>query len=190
MKKNILLLLFIQQLAFCQDNFSVFPNVPYTELNAIAVEGDYIYTAGDCNTAIVSKDGGLTWTTITVIDVVKSICIVPGSNGEKAVYQYKDEIFEFDINTLEFTEISTSSLFLSSGNYIRVEADNQNVYVISNQNIHEAQPGQYNWTRIADFGFQNDAVVATDITQNYLHIASLNGHLLRVHLTTNVVEEI
>jgi photosystem II stability/assembly factor-like uncharacterized protein len=188
MKKIILLLLLIQQIVIGQD-FSVFPNVPYSELHALAVEGDFIYTAGDCNTAIVSKNGGDTWTTIELDITARSICIVPGSNGEKAIYQNKDEILEFDINTLEFTEISTSSLFLSSGNYIRIESNEQNVYVISNQNVHVAQPGQYNWTRIADFGFQNDAVVATDITENYLHVGSLNGLLLRVDLSTTEVEE-
>ena len=114
MKKIILLLLLVQQLSFCQENFSVFPNVPYTELNALAVDGDNIYTAGDCNTAIVSKDGGQSWTTITVNDFVRSICIVPGSNGEKAIYQYTDELVEFDINTLEFTVISSSFLSLSN----------------------------------------------------------------------------
>ena len=133
MKKTILLLVLIQQIAICQIENSVFPNEPFTELNEIVVEGNYIYTAGDCNTALVSKDAGQTWMTIAIEDATRNIRVLPGSNGAKAIYQFKDGIFVFDINTLEFTEISSSSLSLSSGNFVSVEVDGDNVFVISNQ---------------------------------------------------------
>lgn len=188
MKKLILLLLLIQQIAIGQEN-SVFPNAPYTELEAIAVENNYIYTAGDCNTALLSTDGGQNWTTFAVDDRVRNIKILPGSNGAKAIYQMKDRILTFDANTLEFEEISSSSLFLSSGNFVSIEVDNENVYVISNQNVHKALAGQYDWSKIADFNFNNDAVVNTDMTENYAHIGTLNGLLLRVNLETNAVEQ-
>ena len=188
MKKIILLLLVVQQIAYCQQEASVFPGLPYTVLSALAVEGNYIYTAGDCNTGLVSKDAGNTWITISIDDAVRTIKVLPGSNGQKAVYQFKDGIFEFDINTLEFEEISSSSLFLSSGNYVSVEVDNENVYVISNQNIHKGLVGQYSWEKISDFNFDNDGVVVTDITQNYIHIGTLNGELHRVNLNTNAKE--
>jgi len=188
MKKLILLFLILQQIAICQSENSLFPNVPYTELNALAVENDYIYTAGDCNTALVSTDAGQTWTTVTIEETVKNIRILPGSNGAKAIYQIKDEIMVFDANTLEFDEISNSSLFLSSGNYVSIEVDKENIYVISNQNVHQALAGEYDWTKIADFNFDNDAVVNTDVTENYIHIGTLNGLLMRIDLETNAVD--
>ncbi len=188
MKKLILLLVLIQQIAIGQNENSVFPAVPYTELHALAVEGDYIYTAGDCNTALVSNNEGQTWTTLSLDETVRNIRILPGSNGEKAVYQTRDGLFVFDINTMDFEEISSSSLFLSSGNFVSIEVDDENVYVISNQNVHKTLAGDYNWTKIADFNFDNDAVVATDMTQNYMHIGTLNGLLMRVNLGTENVE--
>lgn len=188
MKKLILLLLVIQQIAICQTENSVFPEVPYTELNALAVDNDYIYTAGDCNTALISTDAGQTWTTISIEETVRNIRILPGSNGAKAVYQIKNEVMVLDANTFEFEEISSGSLFLSSGNFVSIEVDKENVYVISNQNIHMAVVGEYEWTKIADFNFDNDAVVATDMTENYLHVGTLNGLLMRVNLETNAVD--
>jgi len=189
MKKLILLLVLIQQIAICQIENSIFPEVPYTELSEIAVEGDYIYTAGDCNTALLSKDAGQTWTTFSIEDRIRNVRILPGSNGQKAIYQFQDEILVLDANTLEFEEISSGSLFLSSGNYVSVEVDDKNVYVISNQNIHKSLAGgDYSWSKIADFNFDNDAVVVTDITENYMHIGTLNGSLFRVDLATDAVD--
>lgn len=188
MKKIILLLVLLQQIAICQPEVSVFPKVPFTELNALAVDGDNIYTAGDCNTAMLSKDAGETWETFTVDNFVKNIKIVPGSNGEKAFYQFKDGVFVFDSNTLGFEEITSSSLFLSSGNYQSIEVEGQSIYIISNQNIHKAEIGVYDWEKIADFNLQNDGVVASDRTDNYIHVGTLNGVILRVNISTNAVE--
>jgi photosystem II stability/assembly factor-like uncharacterized protein len=72
---------------------------------------------------------------------------------------------------------------------VSIEVDDNNIYVISNQNVHRSPIGNYSWTKIADFNFDNDAVLNTDITQNYLQLGTLNGLLLRVNLTTNVTEE-
>lgn len=189
MKKIILLLVLIQQIAICQSENSIFPEVPYTELSALAVEGDNIFTAGDCNTALLSMDGGQNWTTFSVEDRIRNIRVLPGSNGQKAIYQIKDEISVLDANTLEFEEISSGSLFLSSGNFVSIEVDDENVYVISNQNIHKATAGgDYSWSKIADFNFDNDAVLLTDITENYLHVGTLNGLYFRVDLTTYDVD--
>ncbi|MEM9545943.1 MAG: YCF48-related protein [Bacteroidota bacterium] len=188
MKKILLLLILIQQVAICQIENSVFPEVPYSELNAIAVYGDYIYTAGDCNTAIVTNDEGQTWTTIEVDDRIRNIKILPESNGSKAIYQSNDNIYVFDFSTMEFEEISSSSLFLSSGSYISIEADGQSIYVISSRNIHKAAVGQYEWTKIADLNLTGDAVQVTDITDNYLHVGTLEGLFVRVDLNSETVE--
>ena len=56
------------------------------------------------------------------------------------------------------------------------------------KNVHKATVGDYNWSKIADFNFDNDAVIATDATQNYLHIGTLNGLLIRVDLDTGADE--
>lgn len=188
MKKLILLLVLLHQIAIGQVENSIFPSEPYSALNAIAVEGDYIYTAGDCNTALVSKDAGLNWTVIAIDGFAMNVRILPGSNGQKAIYQYKDGIYVLDINTLDFEEISSGSLFLSSGNYASIEVDDENVYAISNQNVHKSPVGNYSWSKIADFNFDNDAVVVTDTTQNYIHIGTLNGLLMRVNMNTAVTE--
>jgi len=177
------------QIAIAQSELSIYPTVPYSELNAIAVEGDFIYTAGDCNSALISTDGGENWETIEVEKLVANIRILPGSNGSKAVYQFIDGVYELDAFTLEFTEISSSSLFLSSGSYISVETDDENVYVISSQNIHRGKVGEYDWEKIADFDFDNNSVLRTDITENYLHVGTLNGQFFNVHLETNEVVE-
>lgn len=188
MKKLILLLVLIQQIAIAQSENSIFPSEPYTQLNAIAVEGNYIYTAGDCNTALISTNAGQSWETITIDENVKNIRILPGSNGTKAIYQIKNSILVLDATTFEFEEISSSSLFLSSGNFVSIEVDNENVYVISNQNVHRAVAGQYEWTKIADFDFDNDAVLSTDKTEKYLYVGTLNGLLIRVNLDTEAVD--
>ncbi|MDF1694743.1 MAG: YCF48-related protein [Saprospiraceae bacterium] len=190
MKKLLLLFLCIQQFAICQSEDSVFPKVPYTELNAMAVEGNYIYSAGDCNTALISKDAGQTWTTISIEDYAKSIKVVPGTNGEMAFYQFNDGIYIFDSNDLSFEEISSSSLYLSSGNYRTIEVDEEYIYVTSNLNLHRAKVGEYEWEKVADFNFENDAVVVSDITENYIHMGSLYGVLLRVNLTTSELETV
>lgn len=188
MKKLILLLFIIPQIAISQSEPSVFPKEPFTELNALAVEGNYIYTAGDCNTALVSQDGGNTWETLSIEDRVDNIQVVPGSNGQMAFYQFSKAVYTFNISTLEFDEITSSSLFLSSGNYKSIEVAGNYIYVISNQNIHKAEVGTYEWEKVADFNFLNDAVIATDVTPNYLYIGSLNGVLLSLNLSTQVLE--
>ena len=188
MRKIIYLLLFFQYISFGQIENSIFPQVPYSALHTIAVSGDYIYAGGDCNTGLFSTDGGTTWNTVALNDGVRNVRILPGSNGSKAIFQYTNEIFVFDSSTENFEEISSTSLFLSSGNFVSIEVDDENVYVISNQNIHKAAAGQYDWDKIADFDFDNDAVVVSDITENYLHIGTLNGMLMRVNTQSNATE--
>lgn len=188
MKRIVLLLVLIQQVSIAQIENSVFPKVPYTEFNALAVEGSHIYTAGDCNTALVSDNGGQNWNTVALDETIQNIQILPGSNGQKAIYQSRDKILVFDMATAQFEEISSASLFLSSGNFVSVEVDDKNIYIISNQNIHMSSASNIQWTKVADFNFDNDAVELTDITENIIHIATLDGLYLRVRLDTYEIE--
>ena len=188
MKKVVYFLIFCPLFAIGQIKNSVFPQLPYTELNAIAVEGNHIYTAGDCNTALVSTDAGQSWTTISIEENVRNIRVVPGSGGTRAIYQMREEILEFDITTMEFKEVSNSSLFLSSGLFNTIETDQDHLYVISNQSVHKASFETYEWEKVTDFELNDDAATVSDITANYLYVGTLEGLLLRVDLGTGSKE--
>lgn len=192
MKKNILLLfLFLSQLAVGQVINSVYPKVPYTTLYQVAAGGEYIYTSGSCDVNMVSTDGGETWNTLENTESALAIRILPGSEGNKALFLSRDKLQILDGNTLGKTTISNSTLSLGVGNFRNLEVDNENIYVIGNSRIYKSSSDETDWQAFATLTLESsDYINSTAITQNFLFIGTREGNVYKIALIDGTITEL
>jgi len=189
MKTSLLItLLTICQLLCGQVTNSVFPGLPYSDLQNIAVEGSNIFTSGDCGIALVSQNDGVDWTTIEFDERGRELKVTPGSNGQKALYMTSNQIFEFDIDSKSFTP-KAESLLPQSGTLADIEVSDSKIYVLATAGVFVSSAPNYEWTRLAEINYtmQDDFGLTASLTSNYFYIGSKNGEVVKVSLADGAV---
>lgn len=167
---------------------SIYPDQPFTKLSIIDTKGEKIFTAGSCNTAMVSEDYGASWQYFnSPINYTLGIKIVPESNGQKAFYLSRQNIYILDSKTQEFEDLTSVELSEMHDNFRAVFTVMNKVYLIDDNGIFRAEIGDYSWEKTSDFALGDEFVTKVDISESYIWIGTSKGKIYKTDLETNEV---
>jgi len=185
----MLLFMSLSFLMLAQSPSSIYPNVQYSDLHAIAVEGDHIFTAGDCGINMVSSNGGADWTVVESEYNFTNIEIIPGTNGTQALFQARQFVMLLDITTQTFQEVTTTELLLESGILKNIFVADGKAYLVATYKIYESAIGIYEWSELADtdLDIEDDFIGKADMGDSHIFIGSHEGKCLSVDLNTGSI---
>lgn len=191
MKTQVLILIsFLFSLSIQSQN-STYPDTPYSRLFMINTEGDNIYTAGSCDIVMVSEDHGSTWDIVDLITYnLKSIEIVPNTNGKKAYFLYGSSINTFDIESKTLENIGDDNLSSMSDNFKKLFVVGNDIYIVDDAGVFKSTVGEYNWEKIIPFDLEDQFIMRTDMSESYIWLGTSIGKVIRVDMADGNQTEI
>ena len=181
MKKTSLLILFTLVITYnlsAQIENSIYPDLPNTLYVHLDVIDDHVYTSGTCDIISVSHDRGQNWSFVELQESIRDLKILPNSNGSLALYLSSSKLHLFNGNDLSLTELDTDNLSLAIGNFISLEVDDNNIYIIGRSKIYQTTLGEFNWTLLSDLMLDpSDRSNTSAVTTDFIYTGSFEGKI-------------
>ncbi len=182
--KKLLITLFIittGYVIYCQN--SSYPDLPYTNLWQIDTKGDNIFAAGSCNIAMVSNDKGDTWEYLNLPSgYVKGVNIIPGTQGQKAMYNFKNKLIVIDNSNFSVKDVADNNIKNIAGTFYYVLFDNANMYLIAENGIFQTKLEEFKWEEKLKFNFSDEYVNRSSISENYIWLGTSSGKLIKINI--------
>lgn len=177
--KSITLLLFSILVLVINAQPSTYPDINYTSLFRMDVQGDIIVAHGTCDIMYISTDRGESWTIVSELEHnVNDIAILPDRNS--MVVTSTQGVLELDYQG----QVLANHLELALN---EVEADDTHVYVNRQGVVYQASITDLVFAEVAaDTLAINFAVM--ELTDNYLYAAAWDGRLLKIDRATHQIQ--
>lgn len=168
---------------------SAYPQSPYFDLYDIVVEGDNILSAGSCNQALYSRDGGITLNTFPISVESYKMAAVPGSNGTKAYLMSNSEIHILDSETESVIPAVINTGMTLSGTFHDIHTKGDDIIVIGSFAITRSNTNQYDFESLGEFEYaSNDNIGYSSVSENFVFMSTRKGKIFKTDLNNKTTE--
>lgn len=171
-----------------QAPISLYPQIAYSDIDQIVVEGQTIYTFGSCDAFSYTTNGGATWQTSIPEEDVEQIAIVPNTDGKECLVLSEKKLFLFDVTTDTYETIADDNQSSMIGTFYGMEVNDDYIYLYGDNIILYKAHDADNWETLANLLLpSNDRIRTSAITESFLFFGSWEGKIREVALSSGEI---